>query len=234
MNANKKTMDDKKRKIVLYNQPFVLKNRLQAGQLLGQGLKTMQWKDPLVAAIPRGGLPIAVPIAEELDAELDMILLKKIGAPGHSEFAIGSVDEKGEVYLMEYARQINASEEYIRDTALRKVAEMQHQYGPLRRFIPSKDWKNRDVIIVDDGVATGSSLMTAIRVAKNRLPNRIIAAVPVTPKETMDKIAELADAVVALMAPEQFMGSVGFYYQDFTQVTIEEIEHLLHQFNSES
>ncbi|RMH20404.1 MAG: phosphoribosyl transferase [Gammaproteobacteria bacterium] len=226
------TIQDQSKKgryLVLSEHAFRLKNRAEAGRLLAQGLKEFNLDHPVICAVPRGGLPVAVPIACELNAALDMVLIKKLGAPGNPEFAIGTVDEDGRVYLKDYASKIS-DEDYIQGVAQLKWQELQQEYKPLRERIPAQKLEGRDVVIVDDGVATGSSFMSAVMVVRNYNPKRIIAAIPVSPAETFRAISSMVDAAVAVMVPEEFAGGVGFYYQNFEQVQPEEIDALINQY----
>ena len=161
-------------------------------------------------------------IADELNGELDVVLVHKVGAPGNPEFAIGAVDESGWVYLADYAHETGASEQYIKNEVSTQLAAMRQrraQYTPVRQPI---DPAGRVVIVTDDGLATGSTMLAALHALRARNPSELICAVPVAPPDTLEKVRSNADRVVCLSTPINFR-AVAQFYMEFPQVTDEEV-----------
>lgn len=201
---------------------MIFANRVTAAKQLAAALSEYRDKHPLVLAIPRGAVPMAKIIAAELSGEMDVVLVRKLRAPGNPEFAIGSVDESGWVYLADYASQVGASDEYTRKevaTQLEAIRQRRAQYTPVREPInPS----GRVVIVIDDGLATGATMIAALHALKAKQPKELICAVPVAPPDTIEKVSAKADRVVCLSAPMNF-GAVAQFYMDFPQVSDEEV-----------
>lgn len=201
---------------------MIFQNRIDAGEKLAAALSEYRGKNPLILAIPRGAVPMGKVIADELGGELDLVLVHKIGAPGNPEFAIGSVDESGWVYLAEYASDVGASESYIsREVAsqLETIRRRRAQYTPVR---PPIDPSGRIIIVIDDGLATGSTMIAALHALRAKNPAELICAVPVAPPDTVEKVRESADRVVCLSTPINFQ-AVAQFYADFPQVTDDEV-----------
>jgi predicted phosphoribosyltransferase/SHS2 domain-containing protein len=201
---------------------MVFRNREHAAQLLAKRLAPYRGRRPLVLGVPRGAVPMAAIIADALDGDLDVALVHKLGAPFQSELAIGAVDEEGHVSLAETARQLGIDEEYIareRDAQVAMLRERRRRYTPAQ---PRVSPEGRVVMIVDDGIATGSTLIAALRATRARAPARLIAVAAVAPIETVKKLKEEADEVVVLHAPIHFL-AVGEFFQDFRQVSDEEV-----------
>ncbi len=196
------------------------KNREQAAHLLAHKLIAYQGKNPLVLAIPRGAVPMARIIADALRGEMDVVLVHKIGAPFQQELAIGAVAENGDVYLNDYAHHVTKT--YI-DTELQKqlnvihARRMQYTQKHLAPLI-----KDRIVIIVDDGIATGSTMIAALKSLRSQQPAKLIVAVGVGPNDTIEFLQTLADEVVCLETPDSFY-AVGQFFQEFPQVSDEEV-----------
>ncbi len=205
---------------------MVFDNREQAARLLAQRLDAYKGKNPLILAIPRGAVSMGKVIAEELGGEVDVVLVHKLGAPGNPEFAIGSVDETGNVQLASYASSYGITEFYVekeKQAQLETLRRRRAMYTPVR---PPIDPANRIVIVVDDGIATGSTMIAALRAVRAKNPQKLIAATGVAPPDTLQRIGEVADEVVCLEAPANFF-AVGQFFRDFAQVSDEEVIAIL-------
>lgn len=201
-------------------------DREEAADQLADALSAYQGRNPLVLAIPRGAVPMAKIVAERLGGEFDVVLVRKLRAPGQPEFAIGSVDESGWTYIGPYAAATGADEEYLaRETSLQleTIHRRRAQYTPLR---PPIDPAGRTVIVLDDGLATGSTMRAALHGLREHGPARLVCAVPVAPPDTVEMIRAYADEVVCLQTPTGFR-AVGQYYRDFGQVGDDEVIALL-------
>lgn len=201
---------------------MIFENRTAAARQLAMALKEYRNRHPLVLAIPRGAVPMAKIVADELGGELDVVLVHKIGAPGNPEFAVGSVDESGWIYLADYAAEVGANHEYVQKEAERQletIRQRRMQYTPVR---PPIDPAGRVVIVIDDGLATGSTMIAALHALRTRKTAKLICAVPVAPPDTLDKVRDNADRVICLSTPSNF-GAVAQFYQDFPQITDAEV-----------
>ncbi|HXG20182.1 MAG TPA: phosphoribosyltransferase family protein [Methylomirabilota bacterium] len=204
------------------------RNREHAAHLLAEKLSAYRGQHPLVLGIPRGAVPMAKIIAEALDGDLDVVLVHKLGAPGNPEFAIGSVDERGQVYLSDAVRELEISDRYIeqeKHAQLQTLHKRRAQYTPVR---PPLDPAGRLVIVVDNGIATGASMIAALRAVRAQQPKKLIAAVAVAPPETVARIRAEADEVVCLSTPDYFY-AVGQFFEDFSQVTDEQAIAMLRE-----
>ena len=205
---------------------MIFRNREHAAQLLAKRLHKYRGHNPLVLGVPRGAVPMAAIIAEALDGELDVVLVHKLGAPLQPELAIGAVDEEGHVSLAETAAQVGADEAYIareRDAQVAMLRARRERYTPAR---PPVCPEGRTVIVVDNGIATGSTLIAALRAVRARRPARLVAAAAVAPMETVLRLKREADEVVVMHAPVHFL-AVGEFFQDFRQVSDEEVVEAL-------
>jgi putative phosphoribosyl transferase len=201
-------------------------DRIDAAHRLAQALSGYQGEHPLVLAIPRGAVPMAKLIAAELGGEVDVVLVRKLPAPGNPEFAIGAVDESGWTYLADHARRMGIDDAYIEEERAAQVALMARrraQYTPVR---PPIEAAGRVVIVVDDGLATGSTMIAALHAIRAKGPRKLICAVPVAPPETADRVREDCDDLVCLETPHAFH-AVGQFYRSFPQVEDDEVIALL-------
>ncbi|UCH52932.1 MAG: phosphoribosyltransferase [Pseudomonadota bacterium] len=197
-------------------------DRQEAAGKLVQALAGYRGQNPLVLAVPRGAVPMGRVIADALDGELDVVLVRKLGAPGNPELAVGSVDEGGHMYIAEHARAMGISDSYLEHEKQAQIETMRQrraQYTPVRAPINPA---GRVVIVVDDGLATGSTMIAALRAVRARKPKKLIAAVAVAPPETLVRMRPEADDVVCLHAPESFY-AVGQFFVDFPQVSDTEV-----------
>ena len=192
------------------------KNREEAAKLLAERLAPYRRLRPLVLGVPRGAVPMARIIADALDGDLDVVLVRKLRAPGQPELAIGAVDEAGNVLQGEYFD--TAPPEYLGEEIHTQQEILRTRRGLYTRTQPAIDAASRLVIIVDDGIATGSSMLSALRFVRARKPSRIVVAIGVAPPDTLRRIAAEADEVVCLYAPEAFY-AVGAFFEDFSEVT---------------
>lgn len=200
------------------------KDRRHAARLLAEALKPLGLARPVVLGIPRGGVVLADEIAEALGGTMDVVLARKIGAPSNPEFALGAVAENGEVVLRPYAYQL-ADPDYLRAETLRQRAVIEERKARYRAVRPKAPLFGRDVVLVDDGVATGSTMEAALLAVKAERPRRVVVAVPVGAPDAIERLSQLAE-VVALATPPDF-GAVGAYYEDFPQVGDDEVVKIL-------
>jgi putative phosphoribosyl transferase len=203
-----------------FMKPF--RDREDAGGRLAAALAPWRGKNPVVYAIPRGGMPLAARIAKDLDAELDVVLTHKIGAPGNPEYAIGAVAESG----WSHVQHPEFGAEYVqRETALQleKLRERRRLYGAARVSA-----KGRIAIVVDDGLATGATMIAALHALREQAPAHLVCAVPVAAIDSLRRVRALADDVACLHARDDFH-AVGQYYESFDQVADAQVIAALHQ-----
>jgi len=207
----------------------MFKDREDAALQLAARLKSRKLVDPLVLAIPRGGVVTGAVLARELGAELDVVLSRKLRAPYQPELAIGAIGEDGEVYLNDFAREVpGVSDDYIRREREHQVAEIKRRRELFRKAKPAAEVDGRSVIVTDDGIATGSTMIAALHVLKAKKPREVIVAVPVAPPDTLDRFRREGSNVECLFAPEYF-GAIGNFYQNFDQVEDNEALRLLRE-----
>ncbi|HET9138068.1 phosphoribosyltransferase [Actinophytocola sp.] len=203
------------------------RDRSEAGRMLAGRLTHLAGADPVVVALPRGGLPVAVEIAAELAAPLDVIVVRKVGVPYRPELAAGAVGEDGvTVRNAPVLHESGLSWEDLHDVVERERAEVSRRAGTLRPDRPRTDLADRTVIIVDDGVATGSTVVAAVRVARQLGARRIVLAVPVAPADVAAKLAGIVDEVICLQTPVPFQ-AVGQWFRNFRQLTDDEARDFL-------
>jgi predicted phosphoribosyltransferase len=201
---------------------MLLRDRGEAAERLAAALAGWGRRDPLVLGIPRGAVPMARTIADRLGGEADVVLVRKLRAPGNPEYAIGSVDESGWVYLTPYAAAAGATPSYIETEKAHQLATIRQRRSAYTAHRPARDPAGRIVIVVDDGLATGSTMIAALHALRARKPSRLICAVPVAPPETIERVRPYADEVVCLHTPRDF-DAVGQFYRDFPQVEDDEV-----------
>jgi putative phosphoribosyl transferase len=208
-------------------------SRGDAARRLAQALGHYRGRNPLVLAIPRGAVGMGKVLADELQGELDVVLVRKLRAPSNPELAVGSVDESGWTYVAEHARGCGADPAYIereKSAQLETLRKRRAQYTPARPPIEAKD---RIVIVVDDGLATGASMIAALHAARAKQPQHLICAVPVAAPDSLERVRRLADEVVCLDTPEEFY-AVAQFYRSFPQVEDKEVVALLAQRSAQS
>jgi predicted phosphoribosyltransferase len=207
----------------------MFRNREDAARQLAQRLKNRELHDPLVLAIPRGGVVTGAVLAQELGAELDVVLSRKLRAPGQPELAIGAITEDGGVYLNHHAQAfLDLLEDYLVEERRHQLAEIARRKQLFRGVRPQASVADRSVIVTDDGIATGSTMIAALQAVKTQKPREVIVAVPVASADRLEEVRRLCDDVVCLLCPEEFW-AIGQFYQDFTQVEDEQVLDLLRQ-----
>lgn len=203
-------------------------DRNEAGQLLATKLKLYANRsDVIVLGLPRGGVPVAFEVAKALHLPLDICLVRKLGVPGHKELAMGAIASDG-VRVLNYdiVRDLGISSRKIDEVAAKELRELQRRDRAYRGDRTSPNLKDRTVILVDDGIATGASIRAAIAVLRAEQPRSIIVAIPVVPSSTCEELKAEVDRVVCLMMPEPF-DAIAFWYDYFPQTTDEEVRKLL-------
>ncbi|GAA4587335.1 putative phosphoribosyltransferase [Actinoplanes octamycinicus] len=213
---------------------MIFADRAEAGRALADRVAEVigaPGDRPLVLALPRGGLPVAAPVAERLGADLDIVVARKLGAPGHPEFGLGAIAEDGPpVYDQGNLRYAGVTEQDLAGTLAAERAELARRVRRYRGSRPAPPVTGRVVVLVDDGLATGVTAHAALRWINGRDPDRVLLAVPVCAPPARDLLAPETDRVVCLSAPPEFF-AVGRWYRDFGQLTDEDVDAVLQRFH---
>ncbi len=215
-----------KTRIVSYSDQ-AFQNREQAGKLLAQELTNFQDKKAVVLGIPRGGIVVAKSLAQELRADLDIIISRKLGAPGQVELAIGALAENGEIFINQsVVSELSVSDSYIEQEKERQQEEIRRRSQLIRGVLPRVPLAERLVLITDDGVATGATMQAAVWAVRREKPGKLVVAVPVASEEAVTSLAGDVDELLCLRMPANFF-AVGQFYREFYQVTDEEVLEIL-------
>jgi putative phosphoribosyl transferase len=207
----------------------MFKNRKDAGRRLAARLLKYKDEHPVVLALPRGGVPVAYEVAMALNAPLDVVVVRKLGAPGQPELGIGAVvdgDHPQSVLNEEVVRLLGVSDDYVNREVARELREIRRRQESYRSGRSPEGIEGRTAIVIDDGIATGGSVRAALRGVRRSNPRRLILAVPVAPPETVESLQPEVDELVCLSMPV-FFHAVGQFYEDFRQTTDEEVVELL-------
>lgn len=204
------------------------RDRRDAGRRLAAELRTYaQRPDVIVLALPRGGVPVGYEVARALGVPLDVFVVRKLGVPWHDELAMGAIASGGvQVLNRDLMRVAHVSEDQLQQVIASERAELERRERLYRGDRPFPDLRDKTVILVDDGLATGASVRAAIAALRKKAPKRIVVAVPVAAAEICDAFRDVADEIICLETPESFR-AVGMWYDDFTQTTDEEVHALL-------
>jgi len=204
-------------------------DRGDAGRRLASKLAHLKDRHPVVLALPRGGVAIGFEIARALDAPLDIVLVRKIGVPWQPELALGAVTDgpRAEIYIdQDLAANLEVPEAYVREETARQLAEIERRRESYCAGRPPLEIDGSTAIVVDDGIATGATMRVALRSARRRGPARVVLAVPVAPPDTLDALRKEVNEAVCLETPAG-LGAIGFYYDDFHQMSDAEVTDLL-------
>jgi putative phosphoribosyl transferase len=205
-------------------------NRTEAGQLLAENLNSYANRaDVLVLALPRGGVPVAAEVARKLNAPLDVFVVRKLGLPGHPELAMGAIASGGvRVFNGDVVNSLLIPDEVIDAVSAQELTELQRREKVYRDDLPPPEVEGKTVILIDDGIATGSTMLAAVSALRQLNVSHIVVAVPVIAASTYYEIRRAADDVAAVMVPENFY-AVGQWYEDFSQTSDDEVRDLLAQ-----
>lgn len=205
-------------------------DRTEAGRFLAESVSSYANRDDVVVlALPRGGVPVAAEVAKQLNAPLDVFVVRKLGLPDHPELAMGAIASGGvRVFNGEIVNALRIPDEVIDAVSAEELIELQRREKVYRAGLPPLDVEGKTVIVVDDGVATGSTMLAAVSALRQLNAARIVVAAPVIAASTYHELRRVADSVAAVMMPENFY-AVGQWYKDFSQTSDEEVRDLLAQ-----
>jgi len=208
------------------------RDRAQAGRLLARELATLRDdKDVLILGVPRGGVVVAYEVAKALHAPLDVYITRKLGAPHNPELAIGALASDGTVFVdRDLVRSVGVPDDYLRSETERQRIEIARRMEAYRGVRPEPQLEGKTVVLVDDGVATGSTVLASLRAIRQHKPKHLMLAVPVGAADSLAMLAQEADLVVSLYSPEVFW-AVGAFYSDFGQTSDEEVVRLLREWS---
>lgn len=204
----------------------MFEDRRDAAEQLAEALSAYRDSHPLVLAIPRGAVPMAYVLARRLHGDVDLVLVRKLAAPGAPEFAIGAVDEAGQVYLASHAGAV--SRDYVAEQKAQQLQELRRRRALYTPGRAPPDVAGRTVIVVDDGLATGATMVAALHAVRQRGPAKLVCAVPVASHQALERVRPHADEVVCLDVPRRF-GAVSQFYAAFPQLEDEEVMTLLRE-----
>ncbi len=214
-------------------QDMIFRDRRDAGQRLAQALEKYRGQDVIVLGIPRGGVMTGYPIAEALNGELDVIIVRKLPLPFNPEAGFGAVTDDGSLILNDrIVRAVGLTAEQIDAIAQRVLAEVRRRVQVYRGDHPPPQLTDRTIILVDDGLATGYTMIAAIESVKKKAPRQVVVAVPCSPASTVERVRPLADDFVWLVAPETESFAVASFYEDFHEMSDEEVTSLLARFRT--
>jgi putative phosphoribosyl transferase len=208
---------------------FEFRDRREAGQRLARELESYRAASPLILALPRGGVPVAAEVAAALAAPLDVVLVRKIGAPGNEELALGAIVDGANPQLVlneEVVASVRPSKEYLEAAEKRALEEIERRRQLYCGDRPAFDIGGRVVIVIDDGIATGASIKAALRALRSSRPQRLVLAVPVAAPGTLDELTRECDTVICLLTPQRFY-AVGAFYERFDQLFDSDVLRLL-------
>lgn len=209
----------------------MFENRTTAGEALVSKLQPFASSNTIIYALPRGGVPVAAPVSKALRAPLSLLFVKKIGAPGHPELAIGAIvdgEEPTQILHKDIVGSLHVSERYISAESEAALTEIERRHGLYSGLYARLSSKNKVAIVIDDGLATGASMEAAIKALRQQDAQQVIVAVPVAPSDTIAKLRELADDVICLKTPSPFW-SVGEHYQEFPQLADADVMEILNR-----
>nr|WP_028168126.1 phosphoribosyltransferase [Bradyrhizobium elkanii] len=207
----------------------IFADRREAGRRLVPTLLKFKNDNPVVLALPRGGVPVAFEVAQALNAPLDVVLVRKIGAPGHEELGLGAVVDGAKPQVVmndEIVRAIEPGADYLKAETSRQLLEIERRRCLYRDSEPPVDITGRTVIVIDDGIATGGTMRAVLKALSRAGTRRLVLAVPVAPPDTLEALNAEADEVICLMNPESFF-AVGMHYRDFNQISDRQVVELL-------
>lgn len=204
------------------------RNRKEAGKMLAQNLTAYANEENLlVLALPRGGVPVAFEVAKALNAPLDVCIVRKLGVPGHKELAMGAIASGGiGVLNSDVINTLGIDKETIQAVAAEELQELQRRDRTYRGDALPLNVENKTVILIDDGIATGSTMRAAIGILQQQQPQKIVVAIPVAPASTYKELQSEVDEIVCLQIPE-ILSAIGLWYEDFAQTTDEEVKEIL-------
>jgi putative phosphoribosyl transferase len=207
---------------------MIFRDRIEAGEALAKELRHYKNREKaVVIGLPRGGVPVAYQVAENLNLPLDIVCPRKIGAPMNREFAIGAITETGErIFDLETIARLHISKEYLDEEIKNEKKQARHRLEIYRAGRPPRDLKGKTVILIDDGLATGSTMKAAIQSIKAEGAEEIVVAVPISPPDTIEEIRGMVDEAICLDAP-LFFQAVGQFYEDFSPTDDEEVVELM-------